>query len=382
MVAIHLHQTSTATPERFQAGLTGFGQAGPAVVAGSDDGALRGVELRHLRYFVAVADAGTFTHAAERMFIAQPTLSQQIRRLEEMVGTPLLQRRREGLRLTDAGTVLLEESRTVLSLIEHGVRRTRQAAGLGRPRLRFVVPPYLSESLALAGASELQATAAATDVDVVWMETPLDAEFSLVRQRRADAGLGWLTTPADALPAPLEVMSLGEFEPDVWLPAGHPAAPHRVVGLGELASMDVIHGPRRLSPGPYDAWLAVMRAGHPRFNFTDSPFRQSLQMTLAFAATASRPTAVLTGPHHRIEDRPEPGRPDPAAGPAGLVRARVRDCPLTATAGLVWDNDLPRQLQQVLFDTADSITLLSSDPVTALGAAQRRQHGSNRHKMS
>jgi len=49
-----------------------------------------------------------------------------------------------------------------------------------------------------------------------------------------------------------------------------------------------------------------------------------------------------------------------------MVRARVRDCPLTATAGLVWDNDLPRQIQQVLFDTADSITLLSSGPVTAL----------------
>ena len=52
----------------------------------------QGVELRHLRYFVAVADAGTFTHAAERIYIAQPTLSQQIRRLEEIVGTPLLQR--------------------------------------------------------------------------------------------------------------------------------------------------------------------------------------------------------------------------------------------------------------------------------------------------
>ena len=89
----------------------------------------QGVELRHLRYLVAVADAGTFTQAAERMLVTQPTLSQQIRRLEEVVGTPLLDRRRDGIRLTDAGSVLVEESRTVLYLIEHGVRRSRQAAG-------------------------------------------------------------------------------------------------------------------------------------------------------------------------------------------------------------------------------------------------------------
>jgi DNA-binding MarR family transcriptional regulator len=55
-------------------------------------GAALAIELRHLRYFVALADAGSFTRAAERMFIAQPTLSQQIRRLEEIVGAPLLQR--------------------------------------------------------------------------------------------------------------------------------------------------------------------------------------------------------------------------------------------------------------------------------------------------
>src|SRR5487761_2657475 len=88
-------------------------------------GAAQSIELRHLRYFVALADAGSFTHAAERMFIAQPTLSQQIRRLEEMVGTPLLHRRRDGVELTAAGSVLLEESRTMLSLLEHGVLRSR-----------------------------------------------------------------------------------------------------------------------------------------------------------------------------------------------------------------------------------------------------------------
>ena len=76
-------------------------QAAPVVSSGAGGVTPPGVELRHLRYFVAVADAGTFTQAAERMFIAQPTLSQQIRRLEEMVGTPLLHRRREGVRPTD-----------------------------------------------------------------------------------------------------------------------------------------------------------------------------------------------------------------------------------------------------------------------------------------
>src|SRR5579862_7788440 len=187
----------------------------------------QGVELRHLRYFVAVADAGTFTHAAEQMFIAQPTLSQQIRRLEEMVGAPLLHRRREGVRLTEAGSVLLQEARAVLSLVDHGVSRTRHAGGLGRLRLRFALPAVLPASLAVEVASRLRGTAAAAGVDVAWIETILDEDFAPVRDRRADAGLGWLTGPGQDVPPALEVMRLGEFEPDLWLPAAHPAAPGR-----------------------------------------------------------------------------------------------------------------------------------------------------------
>jgi DNA-binding transcriptional LysR family regulator len=147
-------------------------------------GAPLAIELRHLRYFVALADAGSFTRAAEQMFIAQPTLSQQIRRLEEIVGAQLLQRRREGLQLTKAGVVLLDASRTVLSLVDHEVNRTRQAAGLGRPRLRVVVPSRLPDALATEAASALQPAAAAGDVELVWMEAPLDPEFSLIRQHR------------------------------------------------------------------------------------------------------------------------------------------------------------------------------------------------------
>jgi DNA-binding transcriptional LysR family regulator len=319
-------------------------------------GAPQAIELRHLRYFTAVADAGSFTHAAERMFITQPTLSQQVRRLEEIVGTPLLQRRRDGVRLTLAGTVLLDASRTVLSLMDHEVNRTRQAAGLGRPRLRVVVPTGLPDALAVEAAAALRSAAAAADVEIIWMEAPLDAEFSLVRQRRADAGVGWLADPPQPLPEPLEVMSLGSFAPEIWISAAHSAARRGAIGLDELAQMDIIHGPRLLEPGVYDAWTRVLRTVNPRFEFTDPALRHSLSMVLAFAAAADRPAAVLTGPAVPTGSQPRLVRlPRPMVN-RDMVLVDLERHPLTATAAVVWSGHLPRPLQQILFDAADGIT--------------------------
>jgi DNA-binding transcriptional LysR family regulator len=326
----------------------------------------QGLELRHLRYFVAVADAGTFTHAAERLFIAQPTLSQQIRRLEQIIGTPLLHRRRAGLRLTAAGTILLEATRDVLSAADHAVSQTRQAAGLGRPQLRFVIPADLPDSLAVQTTSRLRSAAHASEVVITWLETALDAEFSPIRQHHADAGLGWLTASPDALPAPLDAMSLGDFEPDVWIPRAHPAARRGVIGLAELASMDVIHGPRRASPATYDRWLHALRAADPRFEFTDPPFRHSLPVALVFAATASRPTAVLTGPTTIAGPPPGVTRLPRPAGTSDMTRVSITGHPLTATAALVWHSDLPRPLQQILFDTADRASVAIGSPAVCL----------------
>ena len=188
------------------------------------------------------------------------------------------------------------------------------------------------------------------------METPLDAEFSLIRQRRADAGLGWLTTKPEALAAPLDVMSLGEFEPDVWIPSSHAAARRGSISLDEMVSMDVIHGPRHTEAGTYDAWTTVLRATDPHFEFTDPPFRHSLPMALAFAAAGDRPTAVLTGPTVIAGTRPGLIRLPRSTGLHDMVRVSIENHPLTATASLVWNGDLPRPLQQILFETADGVT--------------------------
>src|ERR1700689_2957162 len=314
------------------------------------------IELRHLRYFVAIADAGSFTRAAERMFTAQPPLSQQIRRLEEIVGAPLLQRRRDGVHLTKAGAVLLDASRAVLSLVDQEVDRTRQAAGLGRQRLRVVVPPGLPDTLAVEAASRLKSAAAAADVEIVWIETPLDAEFSLIQQHRADAGLGWLMAGREALPAPLDVMDLAEFEPDVWIPLSHAAARRGTISVAELARIEVIYGPRRAEPGIYDAWTQVLRTADPHFEFSDPPLRRSLQMNLAFAATADRPTAVLTGPSVIAASRPRLIRLPRPAVTHEMVRVVLEHRPLAATAARAGGGDLPGPLQQILFDAGESIT--------------------------
>jgi DNA-binding transcriptional LysR family regulator len=335
-------------------------QPGPLQRPADSPEAPQGLELRHLRYFVAVADAGSFTHAAKRIFIAQPTLSQQIRRLEQIVGTPLLHRRREGLRLTTAGGVLLDASRNVLSLVDHEVSRTRQAAGLGQPRLRMVIQPGLPEDLAVKATTALRAGAA--DVDVAWLETVLDTEFSLIRTHRADAALGWLTTSPDAVPAPLEVMILGEFEPDLWVPSTHTAAHRGTISLEELARLDVIHGPRRAHAGTYDAWTTVVKAAGPGFEFTDPPFHRSLPLTLAFAATTDRPAAVLTGPATAVGGRATPIRQSRLADTSGMVKVSLRNHPLIASAALAWSGDLPRPLQQMLFHTADNLTTPPPQP--------------------
>ena len=237
---------------------------------------MQGVELRHLRYLVAVADAGTFTQAAERVLVTQSTLSQQIRRLEEMVGAPLLDRRRGGVRLTDAGRVLLEESRTVLYLIEHGVRRSRQAAGVDRLRLRFALSPLLPEAFAADTAARLQSVAAAAGVDITWLEAPLDAGFSLIRRRHADAALGWvMSDPAGAV-RPARRHDAGRVRA-----RGMDPGPGRDREAGTSSAWPSWRpwtwsmARARASPVTYDAWLEALRSVRPRFEFTDPPLRHS-----------------------------------------------------------------------------------------------------------
>jgi LysR family hca operon transcriptional activator len=86
------------------------------------------MDLRYLRYFIAVAEERNFTRAAERLNTVQPSLSQQIKRLEDLVGTPLFDRDRHHVELTEAGRVFLVRARDILSRIDVAIQEARQAA--------------------------------------------------------------------------------------------------------------------------------------------------------------------------------------------------------------------------------------------------------------
>ena len=86
------------------------------------------MELRHLRYFVAVAEEQSFANAARRLAVAQPALSKQVRDLKEAVGVPLFERLPRGVRLTPAGEVFLQEARRTLETAAHAVSSARAVA--------------------------------------------------------------------------------------------------------------------------------------------------------------------------------------------------------------------------------------------------------------
>ncbi len=99
------------------------------------------IDVRHLRYFVAVAEEGHITRAAERLGMQQPPLSQQIRAIERELDVQLFLRRPRGVVLTEAGRAFLKEARTTLAQLDHALETTRRTGRGEQGRLSLGMTP-------------------------------------------------------------------------------------------------------------------------------------------------------------------------------------------------------------------------------------------------
>jgi DNA-binding transcriptional LysR family regulator len=212
------------------------------------------MELRHIRYFVAVAEELHFGRAAERLNVSQPAMSQQISALEQAVGAPLLLRQPRSVSLTPAGTVFLKHAREALAAAHQAIEEARLVANgetgllkVGLPETRFAVT---LASKGIAAFSRAHPNVAVRTSGQPWLE-----QLRAVADGKLDVGFCWTGDEHDPerLPFGLSGKRL-TYDPGEYalLPGDHVLAARDEVRLDELKQFPFGIYERHLHPPLYD----------------------------------------------------------------------------------------------------------------------------------
>jgi len=235
------------------------------------------MELRHLRYFVAVAEELHFGRAAARLHIAQPPLSQQIRQLEGELGFPLFVRAHRRVRLTEAGRVFLAEARAVLARVEQGAAEARRVARgeTGALAVGFVASATYGLVPSLFRLFRRRHPGVALSLS----ELSTEEQLAALRAGSIQVGLG--RPPAEDPGVVVEPLL---DEPlVVALPAAHRLALSRAVPLRALADEPFVLFPRRPRPGWADRILGHCREA----GFRPAVAQEALELSTALALVAA-----------------------------------------------------------------------------------------------
>jgi DNA-binding transcriptional LysR family regulator len=206
------------------------------------------MELRHLRYFLAVGEEQHYGRAARRLRVAQPALSRQIQDLEEEVGFKLFERLPRGVKLSAAGQLFLADARRILQEVNEAVARAARVARGQSGTLRV----GFTESASWRGVvpesfrrfREMQ-----PDAELQLQPSPSLVQLEAIRSGRLDAGFVFNLPKADpeldGLPVAMQRIELAA-------PTGHPLTKLKQVRLRDLASASFVWFPRREAPALYD----------------------------------------------------------------------------------------------------------------------------------
>jgi DNA-binding transcriptional LysR family regulator len=252
------------------------------------------MELRHLRYFQAVAEELSFSRGAKRLRVAQPALSRAIKQLEESLGADVLERTRHHVRLTPAGAVLLREISLLLQQIEELTRRIRRTADgeEGELRLGYIGPPtqpFLGRLLHVYHERYPL-------VSIHLEERTPERVWEMVAKGRLSAAL---TRPVAAHQAlGLRTVLLREERLGIVVPSGHPLARRAAVPWTVLAREPLIVLARREGMGLHDAVIAGCRQAGvvPRLAHTPSLIGTVMSYVEAGAGLGVVTESVVTTP--------------------------------------------------------------------------------------
>ncbi|MGI0704601.1 LysR substrate-binding domain-containing protein [Pseudomonas aeruginosa] len=212
------------------------------------------MELRHLRYFIAIVEAGTFTRAAERLHTAQPSLSRQIRDLEDFLQVALFERSTRSVKLTEAGTVFLNEARLVLAQAERAIDTARRAAGAQQFHLTVGVLQGVGLGKLVSVINTLHITSPKIELTLQSRSSP--ELIDEVIERKVD--LAFIRPSAQS--KGLHLRTVRQERLVVALPKGHKFASRRTVKLGQLRHEPFIGIPYEFAPVLVDAVQALLRS--------------------------------------------------------------------------------------------------------------------------
>ena len=214
------------------------------------------MELRHLRYFVAVAEELHFGKAAIRVGIAQPPFSQQIKHLEREIGVTLLARTKRSVALTPAGSAFLVEARRTLA---HAAMATRAAQRASRGEIGRLSIGFVDSAVYGVFPRVLRyMRAKSPDLSLVLLDMNSDEQLHALRANQLDVGL---IRPPLADTTGLQLETIAHEPLMVALPQNHRLAKQTHIAMADLANEPFIFVPRRYGSGYYDHLMGVCARG-------------------------------------------------------------------------------------------------------------------------
>lgn len=214
------------------------------------------MDVRQLRYFVVLAEELHFGRAADKLHIAQPALSQQIKSLESELGLRLVERTSRGVVLTDAGERLLAEARSVVGRFDEAVETMRRVKHGAVGALRVGVFPGPLRNVLPAALVELRRRLPDFDVETRFVAT--DEQLRALLEARLDLALLPALGRLDVSP-PLATRVISNEPLGIALPGAYPIAVEDAVDPDALARLPLVFMSRDSAPNVYDTVLAALR---------------------------------------------------------------------------------------------------------------------------